>query len=424
MGIVGIDDLQPGMMLASDLRTKQGRLLLPSGAYLSAKHLKIARIWGISEADVHSATPVKPFGKPLQDVDPELKADLDALTAWKFALCDHDLAITRMLVALFHHRVAQDLTRTGCPEVLNKHRYSPSIPTFVSTFSEKDDRPDLEHIVAREVELVTLPDVFHELLEVVESPTSSAAHIAEVVSKDTSLSTRLLRLVNSSFFGFMSRVDTLSRAVTIIGTGEIANLALGIAITSTFDDIPNDIIAVHDFWEHSLAVGIIARTLAAQVKESKLERIFVGGVLHDIGRLVLIKNYPQMTANMILHSASQPISLQQIEQDQLGFSHADLGGALLKAWNIPQSLQDMVCLHHTPARDVPSKAALLMHIADSIAHAVGHGHSGFRRVHPITASTWAETGLSLNALPVVVAQAQNQLRDLMRIIVQEKCDAA
>ncbi|TVQ99386.1 MAG: HDOD domain-containing protein [Desulfovibrionales bacterium] len=423
MALCSIDDLQPGMVLTSDLRTKHGRLLLSAGACLTEEHLKIARIWGIAEAEVHPGPTPSANQDILCDIDPESRGALEALIEWRFAWCDHELPITKMLVALFQRRICADWNSKAVHDLLACCWGSPPLKV-VPAFRGEDETPKLSQIVSREVDLVTLPGIFHELLEAVVSPTSSSAQIAEIISKDTSLSSRLLRLVNSSFFGFISRVDTLSRAVTIIGTVEITNLAMGISVTSMFDNVPKDIIDVHDFWEHSIAVGVLARILAAQMNQTKLERIFVAGLLHDVGRLVLIKNYPALTASMIRRSWSSSLPLHQIEQSTLGFSHAELGGALLKAWNIPQSLQDAVRYHHEPGLEACSKAVVLVHIANAIAHAVGFGHSGSRRVTPVAATAWEQTGLSLNVLPTVITQAQNQLRDLMRVILQEQSDAA
>ena len=423
MAIISMDDLRPGMTLATDLRTKQGRLLLPAGTSLTLEHIKIARTWGVAEATVCPRSLNVSPGNILANLGPDAQDALKALIDWKFAWCDPDLPITRKLVALFQRRIVSEMAVCDTAELLRKYR-GPKFLDAPPALREGDCRPKMEHIVSGEVELVTLPDIFHQLLEVAQRPTSSSAQIAEIISKDTSLSSRLLRLVNSSYFGFISKVDTLTRAVTIIGTVEVTNLAIGISITSMFKDIPKDIIEMRDFWEHSIAVGTLARMLAAQMNETGLERMFVGGLLHDVGRLVLIKNHPATTAKILQLSCSSPHSLVEIEERTLGFTHAMLGGALLKAWNIPENLQATVRDHHPSVRDAGFRSTHLIHIADIIAHAIGFGHSGSRRVPPIAEAVWKDTGLSLNVLPTVITQAQNQLRDLMRVIVQEKSDAA
>ncbi|WP_035244794.1 HDOD domain-containing protein [Desulfonatronovibrio hydrogenovorans] len=422
MNTISIDEIKPGMILATDLRTRHGRLLLPSGSEITEEHLKIARIWGITEAKItddqfHEKDSSTEF-------DPEIQRVLDALASWRFACCDHEQAVVRQLVRLFRKRVARGLTRNKVRELVGKYRGPGNLQERIKLFDQETEKPRCEDIVQKEVGLVSLPEVFHEIVEVVRSPTSSAGHIAEVISRDPSLSSRILRLVNSSFYGFMARVDTLTRAVAIVGTVEITNLAMGIAVTSTFTDIPPEIVDMPDFWEHSLAVGVLARIMAAQTKCPGLERLFVGGLLHDIGRLVLLKNYPRLSGRMILATSVRPATLYQLEKKSMGFSHAGLGGRLLKEWEIPESLADMVGFHHCPEKALDSQEACLIHIADIISHALGLGHSGARRVPPITDKTWKRTGLPVTVLPAVAAQAENQLRDLMRIIVQDQSNAA
>ncbi|MFW6005754.1 MAG: HDOD domain-containing protein, partial [Desulfonatronovibrionaceae bacterium] len=264
----------------------------------------------------------------------------------------------------------------------------------------------------------SLPAVFHEIVRVMNDPLSSAAHIAEVISRDTSLSSRMLRLVNSSFYSFMSRIDTLSRAVTIVGTVEITNLAMGISVISRFRDIPEELVDMRGFWEHSIAAGVIARILATRTKHPGLEQVFVGGLLHDLGRLVLIRHYPEICAAMFEYSTARPSALQDLEKQVLGYHHASLGAGLLREWKIPASLQSMVGGHHDLLPEA-ADPALLIHIADILSHALGLGSSGSRRVPRINPGIWEKTGLPLSTLPSLVSQAENQIRDLMRIIVQE-----
>ncbi|WP_045211446.1 HDOD domain-containing protein [Desulfonatronovibrio magnus] len=416
MRVVSMEDLKPGMILVSDLRTSKGRLILPTGHRLTEERIKIARIWGITEAKVE--------GPPVDEedldlfacFDPDVTSVLQAMVNWRFAGCDRNFQVHKKLEWLFTKKITQGLDRKNARKVVEKYRGRDDHLKKLICHEPEKKKIDMESLVKREVELVSLPDVFYEIMEVVKSPVSSAAHIAEVISKDTSLSSRMLKLVNSTFYSFISRIDTLSRAVTIVGTVEITNLAMGISVTSMFDDIPEDIVNVNDFWEHSIAVGVLARILAAEAGMPDTERVFVGGLLHDIGRMVLIKHHPDVCAGILLAAAEQPVPLYQLERKHTGFTHADLGEALLKEWNIPPTLADILARHHARSWDNLDEA-LLVQIADSIAHGMGFGHSGSRRVTPIDKEAWQVTGLKPSVLTKVVSQTSNQLRDLMQIIV-------
>ncbi len=426
MGIISIEEVEPGMTLAGPMRTRQGRLLLPSGAEVTEKHLKIARIWGITEADVEQSPENSAGNKliTLEDLDPELKKTVNALCSWKFACCDPEQAVVRRLMRLFRSRAAMGLTRNNVRKVVDKF-HGPKIHAFPRPQLPPDfTRPDIQAVVSNQAELVSLPDVFYQIIEVIKKPNSSAADIAEVISKDPSISSRLLRLVNSPFYGFMSRIDTLTRAVAVVGTIEISNLTMGISVTSTFKNIPFDFLDMNDFWEHSIAVGVVARILATQNGAPNLERVFVGGLLHDIGRLTLFCNYAQLSKDMLAWHIARPVSLNRLEQKIFAFSHAGLGGGLLKEWKVPEGLCSMVDNHHAFHKSTDSLDVLFVKTADVIAHSLGYGHSGTRRVPPLTDQEWEKTGLSVNILPTVASQAQNQIQDLVSIIIKEHNHAA
>ncbi|MFP4109274.1 MAG: HDOD domain-containing protein, partial [Desulfonatronovibrio sp.] len=321
-------------------------------------------------------------------------------------------------------RAVMGLSRNNVRNLVNKYHGPKAKASLKPQLPRDFSRPDIRAVVRKQAGLVSLPDVFYRIVEVIKNPTSSAADIADVISKDASISSRLLRLVNSPFYGFMSRIDTLTRAVAVVGTIEISNLTMGISVTSSFKNIPFDFLDMNDFWEHSIAVGVVARILATLNGAPSLEKVFVGGLLHDIGRLTLFCNYPELSRNMLTWHVARPISLNMLEQKIFGFSHAGLGGRLLKEWKVPEGLCNMVDNHHAFHKSTDSLDVLFVKAADVIAHTLGYGHSGTRRVPPLTDQEWDKTGLSVNILPDVASQAQNQIQDLKNIIIKEHNHAA
>ena len=166
-----------------------------------------------------------------------------------------------------------------------------------------------------------IPAVVFELNEVIANPLSSAEHIAEVVNRSPSLTALLLKIVNSSFYGFPSKIDKVSHAVTLIGTREISGLALGISILSIFKNIPKEIIDMYSFLKHSLACGILSRVLAAHLNSNQTEQLFVAGLLHDLGRLILYIHFPKESHNIITRSRNRSKLLFEEEKDYLGCDH-------------------------------------------------------------------------------------------------------
>jgi putative nucleotidyltransferase with HDIG domain len=416
MGILTLEDIQPGMILASDLRTSQGRLLLPSQSAIAANHLRMARIWGITEADIDGVDD-PPQKDALDCVDPALRELFQEIVAWRFANCDMSAPPVRRLVDLFMQR-APVRAKGMQPDKLREHFIGPVLAASrkKETFSAAD-KPvsSCEEMLLREPSLACLPDIFHEIVEASESPRTSATHLAEVIGKDPSLTSKLLRLVNSAFYGFENRVDTLSRAVAIVGTVQIANLALGVSVTSVFKGIPAGLVDMRAFWEHSLAVGVLSRLLSVHLRILDQERLFVGGLLHDIGRLVIYKNHLEQARDLLALAMSSSEPLHELEREAWGFTHADLGALLLRKWRIPQTIQDTVANHHASFRARATDDARLVHLADVIAYSLGFGHTGLRRVPPLCQKTWTRIGLPISVLPIVAAQAENQLRDLMRV---------
>ena len=216
--------------------------------------------------------------------------------------------------------------------------------------------------------LVSPPEVCIKLLELVDSPKSTAHEIGEVISSDPNLSVRLLKLVNSSFYNFSGRIDTLSRAIAIVGTRELYSLAISVSAIRAFSKIPAQLINMDTFWRHSLFCGLIARYLGKRCGILHPERLFVAGLLHDIGELVLFARAPETSRDLMLMVESDENAFAFAQREQFGFNHADLGGIMATLWQLPDTLVEAISCHHTPFDAVCSKQqAAIVKIADILA---------------------------------------------------------
>ena len=217
--------------------------------------------------------------------------------------------------------------------------------------------------------LVSPPDICVKVFELVESNDASTQDIGEVISRDPSLTARLLRLVNSSFYNFSRRIDTVSRAVTIIGIRELYSLVIAVSAIKSFSNLPNNLVNIDTFWRHGVYTGLIARALAKRCRVLHPERMFVAGMLHDIGSLVLYNRMPDTSADLLMICDGDEGILHQAELAELGFTHADLGGALLGNWMLPETLQEAVAYHHMPSYAMQSELeASIVHLADNLAN--------------------------------------------------------
>lgn len=222
--------------------------------------------------------------------------------------------------------------------------------------------------------LVSPPEVWVRLNDVVNDPRSSAPDVAEVIARDTSLTARILKIVNSPYYNFPSRVDTISRAVTILGTNDLFSLATAVTAARVFSNIPSELVRPDHFWRHAICTGLAARQLARRCGVLHVERLYVAGLLHDVGSLILYRKFPNKVSAVLMAAEGDEEVLYRVEQDMFGFDHAEIGAALLEFWNLPGTLLSAVRHHHEPeAAEGGGLEAGLVHIANVAANRLEDG---------------------------------------------------
>ena len=158
-----------------------------------------------------------------------------------------------------------------------------------------------EELVKRTLNVASLPTLYTKVDEAINRQASGQL-IVDLISEDTAMSARLLKFVNSAMFNFPKRIDTVSQAIAIIGTQQLRALILASSVMAMFKDIPADLIDMESFWRHSVAVGTTARVIASLRRDSNIEYYFLAGLLHDIGRLILFKEKPQVMAQALVQA--------------------------------------------------------------------------------------------------------------------------
>jgi HD-like signal output (HDOD) protein len=266
--------------------------------------------------------------------------------------------------------------------------------------------------------LVSLPDVCIKVNRLLDSPDYSALRLGEIIAQDTDLSARLLRLVNSSFFGLRVPVDTISRAIALIGTKELRNLVMATTAVRVFTGIPADLVDMAEFWRHALTTGVIAQELAVRCNVLHSERLFVMGMLHDIGRLVIYLTLPEPARDILLITGGDDRLLPDAEADVLGFTHMDVGQLLLSSWGLPESLVAVIGSHHYPQKtDDHQFDASLVHIAIAMSYGEINGLSIDEIMGGIHVSVWPLTGLDLEAIESILAEIPSKAAEAMELIV-------
>ncbi len=254
--------------------------------------------------------------------------------------------------------------------------------------------------------LASLPEVCIRVNEMVDDPRSSAADIGKVISHDTALTAQLLRMANSSFYNFPSKVGTISRAVTVVGERELRYLVLALSAVRTFAQVPVELINMASFWRHSVYCGVVARLVAGQCHVLHSERLFVAGLLHDVGMLVMMNREPELVKQALAESASGEKEQYQAEIELFGFDHAEVGGVLMRQWNIPEALCETVTCHHDigKAEDARLDAAII-HIANVIANRSELEDDYEGPLPQVDPQAWEITGLNEEVMDVVADDA-------------------
>ncbi|ABM27924.1 HDOD domain-containing protein [Nitratidesulfovibrio vulgaris] len=274
---------------------------------------------------------------------------------------------------------------------------------------------DVDHL-----RIPALPQLFMELQNALGQPHVSYERIAAIVSKDPRLTASLLKLVNSPHFGFSTPIETVSRAVAASGIRRVSALALGTFVLGLYRERPPLVVDIQGFWLHSVGCGIAARLLAQRLGRSDPERFFVAGLLHDMGWLALCSAAPDRAERIVRRIQSTGCSCEEAERLELGTTHAELGATVLKTWNLPAFLIDVVRSHHAPLATVgdnpPVEGALEVHIADAVVKGMGIGGALDARIAPLDLDAVDTLGLSGHDIAAMTNGLVEQSQALSRLL--------
>lgn len=227
-------------------------------------------------------------------------------------------------------------------------------------------------------DIPTLPVIYQELFQKMQDPDVSVPEIAEIISHDQALSAKVLHLVNSAFYGYAKQIKTISRAVVILGFQAVRSAALAISVFDYFkDESSANGINMIQFWEHSIAVATICRILAEESRIKEQEEAFVIGLLHDVGKLVEKRYFPEDFNEVCSVAQEQHLSWFNCEKALFQINHATIGKVVFRSWDFPANMVEAIQFHHQPESStrVPQLTALV-HLADTVAYDVEMGAPG------------------------------------------------
>ena len=282
----------------------------------------------------------------------------------------------------------------------------------------KTNPPDLNRIIARVEDLPTLPRTVLKITELVNDPKSSARDLARIITDDQVLAARLLRLVNSSFYGFPQRISTITGAIVLLGFDAIRNLLL---TTSVFDLFPNRrnsrLIRQEQFWDHSLGCAVSAKILGDHLRYDKVEELFVAGLLHDIGKIVEMIFLPEAFKQIVNLVKDENVLMVAAEETILGYSHPEVGMLLAEKWNLPPKLTSVILHHHQPSE--AGRFALesaIVHLADILCRSLNIGYGGDNKIPALDKTAWNSLRIRSQAIETIMAEIIKEYDDISLFI--------
>ena len=228
----------------------------------------------------------------------------------------------------------------------------------------------LSTVIKDSNKLVAFPSVANELFAIIDDDTSDAQIIAQVIQRDPSLTASLLKLANSAWYMARHKVSCIEEAVVRIGMSDISKIALNICVCDSLRDVPENLLTLEDYFDHSLRCAFAAQEIARWSNIGKAGSIYTAGLLHDVGKIILLNLYPQESSQAIMMDLDEynGIELQRCERKIFGFDHAQVGEQLAKEWGFPSVLQHCIRYHHAPSETGEyKKEVYCTHLANTIA---------------------------------------------------------
>ena len=231
---------------------------------------------------------------------------------------------------------------------------------------------NIKALVAELRSLPTLPSLYHELMRMMQSPETTLADAGALIAQDVGLTSKMLQMVNSSFFGLPVHVSDPTHAAKLVGLDILKGLILSVNLFSHFDELKLQGFSLAEFGRHSQRVAALAKAIAQNQKAKKLvaDNALLGGMLHDVGKLILAQNFPEDYVKVLTSACNEGTTLWREERTAFGSSHAEVGAYLLCLWGLPEQLVAAVAYHHRPgeAPDNDSGALTAVCVANELSH--------------------------------------------------------
>ena len=272
----------------------------------------------------------------------------------------------------------------------------------------------------REVKnLPTLPGIVAKLSRMAEDPDTTTEQMGKLISKDHILSAKLLKLVNSAFYGFPQKISSLSSAIILLGFNVIKSLIISASIFELMER--SDL----ELWEHSLGTAVIANVMAKRLGINDPEEVSTAGLIHDIGKVAIKMELPDEYEKICNVVEMKQVSFRQAELAVLGIDHAEVGGWLAKSWFLPKKLVEPIAHHHAPKKATDETlACAILHFSDVVIRGLGYGHGADIWVPPLSKKAFSDLGIGADDFDEILDEIEEKLWDVkgFSIEIQQEQD--
>jgi putative nucleotidyltransferase with HDIG domain len=269
--------------------------------------------------------------------------------------------------------------------------------------------------------LPTLPVVINNIILIARSEKTSAIDLGDFIINDQAISARVLKVANSAYYGMSKKIDSISRAVVVLGFKEIISLALGMGVFSALSQKEKDVrIDMSELWQHTIGVGFAARDIVKKTGMMVNETMFLVGLLHDIGKIIFSIYFPDEYREVLEKTVHRQVPLYHTEKEILGLDHAEMAYLLMKQWNFSADIIQPVRYHHDPSAcpEAYLYMAMVINVANFICHQSGIGQSGNKNIQQDN-EVLEKLGLSdqdMVTLAETLESERSQVEDFLEVL--------
>lgn len=265
-------------------------------------------------------------------------------------------------------------------------------------------------LVSRIPGLPTLPVIVQKLNDMMLNPRTTAKEVGRLISSDPALSAKILKIVNSSFYGFPSRITTVTHAIVILGFNTVKSVVLSSTVFDVFKSKGENEFKREEFWKHSVGCGAACRVIAREAGFSALEDFFIAGLMHDVGKIILDQYLHDDFQKVLATVKRDDCLFLEAEKKVLAVTHAEIGGWLFANWKLSKGLVQAVTHHHNPSlADDALKITSVIHLGDIVCRALQCGSGGDAKIPRISPAAWDALGFTPPKLEAILRETDSEI---------------